>query len=62
MRFITILSLLSCLVAAAPAPLEDRATAIGPQTSNDYGVKCWPILFVFARGTTEPGNLVSSAT
>ncbi|KAF1816536.1 cutinase [Eremomyces bilateralis CBS 781.70] len=35
---------------AAPAPAPQ-------QTSNDLSKGCQPVIFVFARGSTEPGNM-----
>jgi hypothetical protein len=59
MKITTTLSLFASLAAAAPAAVVVRDTDAGPQTQSNYGQKCWPILFVFARGTTEPGNMVN---
>ena len=68
MRFFpTIVAALAVTAFAAPAAdpelskaieLEKRQTAI---TSNEFTrFGCRNVLFFFARGSTEPGNMVSS--
>jgi hypothetical protein len=56
MKVASTIALFASLAAALPNDLVVRQT-VG-STSNDYGSKCWPILFVFARGSTETGNMV----
>jgi len=55
MKFITAFLLFASLVAASPV---ERRQTVG-SSSNDYGSKCWEILFFFARGSTESGNMGS---
>ena len=66
MKFSTAVSLFAGLVAALPAvelaPAEVLdARQLGGNTRNDLqnGGACPPVIFIFARGSTESGNLVS---
>ena len=67
MKFFATISLFAGLGAALPTALEIVPTAEGieaRQTSSDTrnelqtGGTCPPVIFIFARGSTESGNLV----
>jgi cutinase len=67
MKFFATVSLLAGLGAALPTALEVVPTEEGiqaRQTSSDTrnelqtGGTCPPVIFIFARGSTESGNLV----
>ena len=46
---------------AAPTELSKRQFGLGggSSTSNELDGPCRPVTFIFARGSTEPGNMVS---
>jgi hypothetical protein len=46
---------LASLAAAVPSELERRQSTANDLTSGE----CKAVTLIFARGTTEPGNLVS---
>lgn len=52
---------LAASAAALPTDLEKRQFGFGggSSTSNELDGECRPITFIFARGSTEPGNMVS---
>jgi cutinase len=67
MKFFATVSLLAGLGAALPTALEVVPTEEGiqaRQTSSDTrnelqtGGTCPPVIFIYARGSTESGNLV----
>lgn len=67
MKFFATVSLLAGLGAALPTALEVIPTEEGIQarqtsssTRNELqtGGTCPPVIFIFARGSTESGNLV----
>jgi hypothetical protein len=70
MRFIVPTTLFLGLALAAPAPLPDsniqeleaRQSSSITRTELESGSSsaCPPVIFIFARGSTESGNLVSN--
>jgi cutinase len=71
MKFFAAVSLLAGLGAALPAPLEAapvehdiEARQLLGDTRNELqtGGACPPVIFIFARGSTESGNLVCGDT
>lgn len=57
-----VLSLLVSLAAAAPVEINVRQTADVAITENEFTIGgCRSIIFFFARGSTEVGNMVSSS-
>lgn len=57
--FVLILTALSVLASSAPANLEPRQTWTGT-TSREFSLYgCRPVIFIYARETIGPGNLVS---
>lgn len=59
MKFITTsLPFFAALVLAAP--LDERQTQVGSTSSEFSRGGCKPIIFFFARGSTEAGNMVST--
>lgn len=58
MKFTAVIALLAATVAAVPTGLERRQ--FGGMTSNDLKTgSCKKITLVYARGSTEMGNMVS---
>lgn len=56
---LSLLLLLAPFATASPIEVEKRATGI---TSNEFTQGgCKNIIFIFARGSTEPGNMVRSS-
>jgi len=56
MKVAAVITLFASITAALPADIQARQT-VG-STSNDFSSsKCWDILLVFARGSTEIGNM-----
>ena len=52
---------LAATATALPTDLEKRQFGFGGgSTSNELDGPCRPITFIFARGSTEPGNMVCS--
>ena len=60
MKYSAILvSLLAAFVAAAPVELEERQSSTVGSTANEYTqYGCKKVIFFFARGSTETGNMV----
>ncbi|KJX94044.1 Chain A like protein [Zymoseptoria brevis] len=59
MKASTMVALLAGLVSAAPADVDRRQ--IGLSTSNELtSGACRDVIFIFARGTTEQGNMGSA--
>ena len=61
MQFSAILvSLLAAVAAAAPVEIEERQSSNVGTTANEYTrYGCRKVIFFFARGSTEIGNMVS---
>lgn len=51
--------LLATLVAASPISLEERATGTTANEFLDNG--CNDVIFLYARGSTQDGNMVCPA-
>jgi cutinase len=64
MKYFPLVSVLTATAIASPVDLEAANPAAKRQSggiiSNDLqSGPCRPITFIFARGSTEPGNMVS---
>jgi hypothetical protein len=63
MKFTAILSLFAASSAAFPTPSDLEVRQAGSITRNDLSngaaSSCPPVIFIYARGSTESGNLVS---
>lgn len=57
MRSFIIIPFLTSIAVAAPARLVSRQSVSDTETELENG-PCRPITFIFARGSTELGNLV----
>lgn len=58
MKYSFFLAAIAGLAAAAPAPIELDKRQSG-NTANELSGPCRAVTFIFARGSTESGNLVS---
>ena len=63
MKFTTaLLSLVACVAAAPVTELIERQIGAVGTTANELSIgSCRDIIFIFARGSTEIGNLVSGS-
>lgn len=58
MKFFGITSLLVAAVAAAPTEMLEARQAYTSISELENGA-CRPLILIFARGSTQPGNIVS---
>jgi cutinase len=62
MKFLAALTAFACLAAAAPAELDTRQLGSSTATDLEKGQSsnCPSAILIFARGSTETGNMVCS--
>lgn len=61
MKYSIVAGLAATAVALPTADIERRQFGFGgsSSTENELSGACRPYTFIFARGSTEPGNMVS---
>lgn len=57
MRFSAVLALASVAIAS-PIAIEERQYVLGSSASEFTSGGCRDVIFIFARGSTEAGNMV----
>ncbi|PPJ50684.1 hypothetical protein CBER1_07704 [Cercospora berteroae] len=64
MKVVAIASLLAATAIAAPTEMLEARQAVGNSASELENGACRPLILIFARGSTQPGNLgdLGSAT
>lgn len=60
MKVAAIASLLAATAIAAPTEMLEARQAVGNSASELENGACRPLILIFARGSTQPGNLVSN--
>ena len=59
MRIAGLASLLAATAIAAPTEMIEARQAVGNTANELESGACRPLILIFARGSTQPGNLVS---